>query len=79
MREAMLSAKAPWQEGSLRIIALNREIVAGPLIGEEGIVTAQLTAQAVVKGRQILDSGGHHSRPDGLRLEVLGPSAAASR
>ena len=79
MREAMLSAKAPWQEGSSRIIAFNGEIVAGALIGEEGIVTAELTAQVVVKGRLILDSGGRYSRPDVLRLEVLGPSAVASR
>ncbi len=79
MRGAMLSAKAPWQEGSSRIVTFNGEIVAGPFIGEECIVAAELTARPVAEARQNLDSRGHHSRPDLPRLEVSGPNAVAPR
>ena len=72
VREAMLSWKETWQDGGSRIIAPNGDVVAGPLIGEEGIVSAQLSAQAVVEARQMLDSSGHYSRSDVLRLEVSG-------
>jgi nitrilase len=76
VREAMLSLKEIWQNGGSRIVAPNGEIVAGPLIGEEGIIAAQMTAQVVVEARQNFDPSGHYSRPDVLRLEVSGQNAA---
>jgi hypothetical protein len=79
VREAMLTARSTWQQGGLRTIAPNGEIVAGHLIGEGGSVATELSAQAVIEVRQNLDAGGHYSRKDGLRLEVLGPNTAAAR
>ncbi len=73
-----LTAKSMRQEGGSCIIGPNGDIVAGPLIGE-GIVAAELSAQSVVEARGNLDASGHYSRKDVLRLEVLGPNAAASR
>lgn len=70
LRDAMLSRKSTWQDGGSRIVSPSGEVVAGPLIGEEGIISARLTARAVVEARQALDSSGHYSRSDVLRLEV---------
>jgi nitrilase len=72
VRDAMVALKGSWQDGGSRIVSPSGEIVAGPLVGEEGIVSAELTAKAVVEARQILDPSGHYSRPDVLRLDVLG-------
>jgi nitrilase len=76
MRDTMLARKEIWQDGGSRIIAPNGDVVAGPLIGEEGVISAQLTAQAVVEARQNLDSSGHYSRRDVLRLDATRLNAA---
>lgn len=76
IREAMMAFKETWQDGGSRIIGPDGEIVAGPLMNEEGIVAADLTAKEVVTARQLLDPSGHYSRADVLRLDVMGPNAA---
>ena len=42
--------------------------LAGPLYGEEGILTTELDMGEVAAGRQLLDVAGHYSRPDVFRL-----------
>jgi hypothetical protein len=42
--------------------------VAGPLIGEAGVVTAALDLSRIAAGRRMFDPTGHYSRPDILSL-----------
>ena len=67
--EAM-SQKPIWQDGGSMIVNPKGEVVAGPLIGEEGILYADVDPQMAIAERQVLDSSGHYSRNDVLRLEV---------
>ena len=46
--------------------------LAGPLFGEEGILTAELDLGEVTAARQLLDVAGHYSRPDVFRLATPG-------
>jgi nitrilase len=46
------------------------ECLAGPLWGEEGIVTAELELGEVARGKFDFDVTGHYARPDVFRLEV---------
>jgi len=56
--------------GNSAIIGPAGEILAGPLIGEDGIVYAQIDASAARLARQQFDPAGHYSRSDILRLTV---------
>jgi predicted amidohydrolase len=49
----------------------SREVVAGPLIDEEGILIAECDLRAGLRSKQWFDSVGHYSREDVL-LGVLG-------
>ena len=42
------------------------EILAGPLRGEEGVLTATLDLNDCVRGKFDLDVAGHYARPDGM-------------
>lgn len=46
------------------------EIIAGPLIGEEGVVSAEIDTDEVIKARFDLDLTGHYSRGDVFQLTV---------
>ena len=46
------------------------EILAGPLIGESGLVTATVDLHAFVGARYDVDVVGHYSRPDLFSLTV---------
>ncbi len=54
--------------GGSAIVAPDGRYLAGPLYGEEGILTAELDLGEVTQGRQLLDVAGHYSRPDAMRL-----------
>ena len=43
-------------------------MLAGPLIGDEGIVYAEIDAAVARASRQQFDAVGHYSRSDVLRL-----------
>jgi len=58
--------------GGAAIIDPRGEIVAGPLMGEEGILTAEADMALVRKCKVSSDPAGHYSRPDLFRLEVDG-------
>jgi len=57
-------------EGNSTIVAPGGEILAGPLVGEAGTVTATLDMTRVLSGRRSFDPCGHYSRPDVLSLTV---------
>jgi nitrilase len=54
--------------GNTTIVAPGGEVMAGPLIGEAGVVTAELDLARIAAGRRMFDPTGHYSRPDVLSL-----------
>jgi nitrilase len=54
--------------GNSTIVAPGGEVLAGPLVGERGLVTATLDLDRIRAGRRMFDPTGHYSRPDVLRL-----------
>ncbi len=46
------------------------EILAGPLVEEEGILYAEIDAQAARSSRYEFDPVGHYARPDVFHLSV---------
>ncbi len=62
---------ADWlSKGNTVIVGPDGEILAGPLVGEEGIITAKADIGHARAMRHEFDSVGHYSRPDVLRLIV---------
>ena len=54
--------------GNTTVVAPGGEILAGPLVGERGIVSAELDLGSIPAGRRMFDPVGHYSRPDVLSL-----------
>jgi len=57
-------------KGNSVIVGPDGEVLAGPLIGEEGILYADLDATKARELRHQFDPVGHYSRSDVLRLSV---------
>lgn len=57
-------------KGNTTIVAPGGSILEGPLIGEEGVVTATLHLDRIAAGRRSFDPTGHYARPDVLKLEI---------
>jgi nitrilase len=45
-------------------------VLAGPVFGEEAILTADLDLDEIARGTFDLDADGHYARPDVFRLSV---------
>jgi len=56
--------------GNTTIVAPGGEILAGPLVGEVGIVSATLDLDRIAAGRRMFDPVGHYARPDVLSLTI---------
>jgi nitrilase len=56
--------------GYSTIVNPHGEIIAGPLVKEEGILTAELDLAEVKRNRLEFDPVGHYSRPDVFQLTV---------
>lgn len=54
--------------GNTTIVAPGGEVIAGPLIGEAGVVSAELDLSRIAAGRRMFDPTGHYARPDVLSL-----------
>ncbi len=54
--------------GNTTIVAPGGEILEGPLIGQEGTVTATLNLDRIAAERRSFDPVGHYARPDILTL-----------
>jgi nitrilase len=57
-------------EGNTVIVGPDGDVLAGPLIGEEGVLYADIDAQRARAARHQFDPVGHYSRSDVLRLAV---------
>lgn len=57
-------------KGGSLIVNPMGEIVAGPLRGGEGVLSAVIDLDDVVRGRYDLDVAGHYARPDVFTLQV---------
>ncbi len=68
LKEALARAPEVLCRGGSAIVAPDGRYLAGPLFGEEGILTAELDLGEVASARQLLDVAGHYSRPDVFRL-----------
>jgi nitrilase len=70
-REALYGGADDWlSRGNTAIIGPEGEILAGPLVGEEGVLYAEIDTARARAGRQQFDPVGHYSRSDILRLAV---------
>lgn len=56
--------------GGSCIIAPNGEVVAGPLFGEEAILTAEVDLNDRTRGKFDMDVAGHYARPDVFELRT---------
>lgn len=69
--DALYGGDDDWlSRGNTTIVDPEGEILAGPLVGEEGIVTADLDLGSARAQRRMFDPTGHYARPDVFRLVV---------
>jgi predicted amidohydrolase len=58
------------KQGSCQIIAPRGDVIAQAPVGEETILTASVSLEAVLRSKAYIDVGGHYSRPDVLQLLI---------
>ena len=56
--------------GGSAIVSPLGEVLAGPLFGEEGRLTAELDLGEIARSRLDFDGVGHYARPDVFQLQV---------
>jgi nitrilase len=64
MKSVMDSSKENWANGGSVIVDPKGQIVAGPLVDEEGILYTDLDPSIAIQERQNFDISGHYSRFD---------------
>ncbi|GIU93315.1 MAG: nitrilase [Acidimicrobiia bacterium] len=70
-RDEIYGDEDDWlSRGNTVVVAPDGEIVAGPLVGEEGIVYAELDPLETRRNKLQFDPAGHYSRPDVFTLLV---------
>lgn len=57
-------------EGGSVIVSPLGEILAGPLLGKEGIISAEVDTEDIIRARFDFDPSGHYSRGDVFQLTV---------
>lgn len=68
--EIIRNAEDPLTDGGSCVAGPDGEWVLEPVVGEEGLFTAELDYNRVLEERQNFDPSGHYSRPDVTRLTV---------
>lgn len=63
--------------GGSTIISPSGEVLAGPVLDEEAILTAEMDKSEIIRGKYDLDVVGHYSRPDVFQLNVNEMAQAA--
>jgi nitrilase len=61
---------APLINGGSIIVNPMGEVIAGPLLGKEGLLTAEIETDDVIKARFDFDAAGHYARGDVFQLTV---------
>ncbi len=56
--------------GGSCIISPLGEVLAGPIFNKEIILTAEINASLIMKGKYDFDVAGHYSRPDVFKLQI---------
>jgi nitrilase len=56
--------------GGSVIISPMGEVLAGPLYNQEGLISAEIDLDDIIKARYDMDPTGHYSRPDIFKLSV---------
>ena len=70
-RDELYGGADDWlSRGNSVIVGPHGNILAGPLVGEEGIIHAELDASEARSSRHQFDPTGHYARPEVLRLHV---------
>ncbi len=72
-RELAINKIDEWmgaKQGGCRIIAPGGNVIAQAAVGEEMVLTASGSLEAVLQAKASIDVGGHYSRPDVLQLHV---------
>jgi nitrilase len=69
-REELAGQPTVLSRGGSAIISPLGQVLAGPLFGEEGILTAELDLAEVTRGKFDFDVAGHYARPDVFQLTV---------
>jgi nitrilase len=72
-RDLAISKVDEWigaKQGGCRIIAPGGNVIAQAAVGEETVLTASVSLEAVLQAKAKIDVGGHYSRPDVLQLHV---------
>lgn len=70
-RDDVWGGEEDWMcRGYSSIVAPDGELLAGPLLEQEGILYAELDAARARRSRAEFDPVGHYSRPDVFRLSV---------
>jgi nitrilase len=64
MKQVMESHNRSWQNGGSIIVDPTGNVVAGPLVDEEGILYAEVDPMLAIRERQNFDISGHYSRFD---------------
>jgi len=64
------SPDAVLNHGGSMIVSPFGKVLAGPLEGGEGLVTAEIDLNDIARGKFDLDVAGHYARPDIFRLTV---------
>ena len=57
-------------QGGCQIIDPKGDVIAQAPVGEETVLTASVTLEAVLQSKAYIDVGGHYSRPDVLQLLI---------
>jgi predicted amidohydrolase len=68
-RETRLDHGGQLADGGSAIIGPNGDYLAGPLYEREDILYADIDLASIALAKRNLDTGGHYSRPDVLRLQ----------
>ena len=70
-RDGLYGGEEDWlSRGNTVIVGPEGEMLAGPLVGEEGVLYAEIDPVRARTSRQQFDPVGHYSRPDIFRLCV---------
>ena len=57
-------------DGGSMIVAPGGKVIAGPVVGEEAILYAEVDEEEILAAHLKLDPAGHYNRPDVLQLRV---------